>query len=142
MRVPSRRDNFFRILIFGSITLIIAPLVVIYMNEGMSNNFLIASILLLLIAGFILWMWNFTYYEIKENKIFYKSGPIKGKVPIANIKTIQLNKTAFIGLKFGMARNGMIIQSSSHTDLYISPREAALFLKEILKINPNIRVTQ
>ncbi|MFD1551004.1 PH domain-containing protein [Putridiphycobacter roseus] len=141
MKVPSRRDNFFRFLIFGSITLIIIPLIVIYSNEGFSNSFFIASVLLMLIAGFILWMWHSTFYEVKENKIFYQSGPIKGKLPIENIQTIQLNKTALVGLKIGMARKGMIIQSTSHNDLYITPSKANIFLKEILKINPNIQVT-
>ncbi|MDX1350761.1 MAG: PH domain-containing protein [Putridiphycobacter sp.] len=142
MKVNSRRDNFFRVLVFGSIFICIAPLFFVYKRDGLTNEFIFGSLIIMAIAGLLLWIWHHTYYRVENNHLIYHSGPFKGKIDIEDIKKITVNKTSYVGLKFGLARNGIIIESTTHMDLYISPQNAGAFLKKIVEINPAITLSK
>ena len=140
MKIRSRRDNFFRVLIFGAIFICLAPMWFVYQRDGMTTEFLISSIVIMAMAGLLLWVWHHTYYNLNETHIVYHSGPFKGKIQIDKIQQITINKTSFIGLKFGLARNGMIIASSTHMDLYITPTQPQDFVKKLMEVNPEIEI--
>ena len=42
-----------------------------------------------LVAGMFVWILLDTKYKIKENKLFYCSGPIRGSMKIADIRKIE-----------------------------------------------------
>ena len=95
----------------------------------------------MIMAGLLLWVWHHTYYTIDEGTLKFNSGPFKGKIEIEKIEKITINKTSFGGLKFGLARNGIIITSASHSDLYITPVDPKAFIDSILETNTNIKLT-
>ncbi len=141
MKIPSRRDNFFRTLLFGSIFICFAPMAFVYQQNGFTLEFLIGLLVIMTVTGLLIWVWHHTYYVIDKRILKFNSGPFKGKIEIENIEKITLNRTSFVGLKFGLARNGIIISSSSHSDLYITPVHPKAFLDSILEINAQITLT-
>lgn len=95
-----------------------------------------------LVAGMFIWMLLDTKYRIKENKLFYCSGPIRGNIKIANIRKIERwNKwyvTSFI--KPALSNDGLIIHYEKFDDIYISPKNKEEFITALLEINPEIEV--
>jgi hypothetical protein len=46
----------------------------------------------------------------------------------------------WVGRKFGLASKGMIISYNRFDEIYFTPKEQDLFLEELQKINPNIKI--
>ena len=90
----------------------------------------------------LIWILLDTKYILKENKIFYNSGPFRGTIDIKNIRKIQHHSGIIVPVTFKPALNtkGLIIHYNSFDDIYISPKQEDLFLKELLKVNPNIEI--
>jgi hypothetical protein len=91
----------------------------------------------------LIWILLDTKYILKENKIFYNSGPFRGTIAIENIRKIQRHSGIIVPVTFKPALNtkGLIIHYNSFDDIYISPKKEDLFLEELLKVNPNIEIT-
>ncbi len=103
----------------------------------------LAPILILsLVIALLLWTLLDTRYVVNEAFLLYRSGPFRGKIAIQNIKKI----TYFSGfnipvtMKPALDYKGFIVQYNSFDDVFISPKNADLFIAEILKINPEIEV--
>ena len=141
MKFKSRRDNFFRILLFGAIFICFAPMTFVYQSNGLTDQFLISLLIIMAITGLLLWIWHHTHYKIDQEFIAFYSGPFKGKVEIDKIDKLVINKTSYVGLKYGLARKGLIVESSTHSDLYISPINPQEFVKLLLEQNPNIKIS-
>ena len=103
----------------------------------LKNHAIMITIILALI-----WILLDTKYILKENKIFYNSGPFRGTIDIKNIRKIQHHSGIIVPVTFKPALNtkGLIIHYNSFDDIYISPKQEDLFLKELLKVNPNIEI--
>lgn len=140
MKIPSRRDNFFRVIIFGAIFICVAPMCFVYMRDGITFQFLVSGSIIMALAGLMIWVWHHTYYMLTEENLKYFSGPFRGKIAIDNIKTITINKTSYVGLKFGLARNGLIIETSANMDLYISPTNPQDFVRQLKAKKPDIQI--
>ena len=99
------------------------------------------SIMTLIIATLI-WILFDTKYSIKEGIIYFNSGPFRGNININSIKKIERHSGIIVPVTFKPALNfkGLIIHYNSFDDIYISPVEEALFLEELLKVNPNILI--
>ena len=94
------------------------------------------------IVASLIWILLDTKYLLKENKIFYNSGPFRGVIAIDSIKRITHHSGIIVPVTFKPALNtkGLIIHYNSFDDIYISPKQQDLFLEELLKVNPNIEI--
>lgn len=126
---------FLVMVVFGSIASFFVE------NEGEKMPIAI-SIFLVVISGFIIWMLFDTKYQIKEQKLHYYCGPMRGKIDILQIHKIENAKTWLVGttLKPALGSYGVIIYHSKFDDIYISPKRKSEFVAELLKINPNIQI--
>ena len=99
-----------------------------------------AIVILIIIA--LIWILLDTKYILKENKIFYNSGPFRGSIAIESIIKIEHHSGIIVPVTFKPALNtkGLIIHYNSFDDIYISPKQESLFLEELLKVNPNIAI--
>lgn len=140
MIYKSRKDNFFRIILGGIGTCLVGFFVYLYFAEGFTNELLVTGIIFTIIIVFLFSLWTNTFFQIKDNRLVYSASFIKGKVEIKNITKITTQVTKFIGLKLGLARNGICIESSSHPDIYMTPEHEEKFISEILKINSSIKM--
>jgi Na+-driven multidrug efflux pump len=97
-------------------------------------------VLILAVPLFLLWILLHTYYVLENGELKYVSGPIRGSIKIADIKQVTANTTLWVGLKPATALNGIIVRYDNYNELYISPINNNRFLKELLKLNPQIIV--
>ncbi len=90
----------------------------------------------------LVWILLDTKYILKENKIFFYSGPFRGSIAIDSIKKITHHSGIIVPVTFKPALNtkGLIIHYNSFDDIYISPKQEELFLEELLKVNSNINI--
>ena len=88
----------------------------------------------------MIWAQFSTRYELKDQKLFYQSGPIKGQIEVERIREIIKGKSLWVGLKPAIARKGLIIKYDKYDEIYISPDSNDLFVNQILEMNPEIEV--
>lgn len=129
--------SFFWILIlFLTVTLFIPK------KESESSIYIFYAIVTPIIASLI-WILLDTKYVLKQNQLYYYSGPFRGKIEIDKIRKIK-NHSGWIvpvTMKPGLDINGLIVYYNQFDDIYISPKEKKEFLEALLRINPNIEIT-
>lgn len=142
MKFKSAKDPLFQFLNFGFIGFFIGYTFIQIRAVGFENyHFGWIDILTISVAGFLLWISIATNYELTSTELKYQSGPIRGKIALAEIKEIVVGKTLWVGLKPATARNGLIIKYGKYNEIYISPETNDAFVKEILELNSQIKIT-
>src|SRR5690606_17745437 len=123
------------------------------------NNILVnifISICCLGLAGFFLFLFD-TFYEINSDSLKLKSGISKEEISIHSIKEIDIIdsiwnfkiifKLSFMSLNSSnrmpaLGNRGIILKYENSEEVYISPELQEDFLKELLKINPEININR
>jgi hypothetical protein len=94
------------------------------------------------IVAILIWILLDTKYAIKEEIITFNSGPFRGKININSIRKIERHSGLIVPVTYKPALNtaGLIVYYNKYDEIYISPNQEAIFLEELLKINPKIEV--
>ncbi|MGO2358663.1 PH domain-containing protein [Mesonia sp.] len=140
MKFKSRKDTFFRVFIFVFSGLLLGIIFSRIFFAG-KYEFLWIDILLLVVVALLIWLYFGTKYELTQSELKYQSGPISGKIEIDEINEIIKGKSLWSGLKPATARNGLIIKYGKYDEIYISPKTNDRFVKKILELNENIKIT-
>ncbi|MEI7884143.1 MAG: PH domain-containing protein [Clostridia bacterium] len=99
MRIKSTVDKWFNILIFSIIVILLGS-VVIMPQEAMLLSFL----LIIPVIAFLLWIVFGTYYELREDYLYCKSGPFREKIYYDKIQTIKLSNNLFSSMALSSKR--------------------------------------
>ena len=137
----SRKDQLFIwiIIIVVSIMLILSISDIIL--SGLQLESFILLCINLAVSTLLFWIFFGTRYELDKKEIKYFCGPFKGKILISDIKEIKKNTTKWVGLKPATARKGLVIKYKKSNEIYISPDINDAFIKEILKLKANIKIS-
>ena len=142
MKFKSRKDVLFQVLGLGLMGVFIGFVLLRVFSNGYENyTFMWNDILMLAVAGFLMWLGLGTNYQLTQSELKYKSGPIRGKIQIHEIHEIIKGKTLWSGLKPATARHGLIIKYKKYHEIYISPQTNDSFVKKILELNSAIKIT-
>lgn len=99
----------------------------------------IALLVMLPIAGFMIWFWYSTGYLVVDGYILIKYGPIKKRGPIKEISKISKTKNPLSAPALSMDRLEIIY--GKHFDMaLVSPERQQEFIDLLLRENPNIRL--
>jgi hypothetical protein len=102
-------------------------------------------ILLFLLAstpfGLMLWIYLDTFYKIQGDNLMYHSAFLGGKITIGKIKEIKKDRTMWVGVRPALATRGLIIKYNTYDETYIAPEDNNELVDDLLKINPEIKVT-
>lgn len=139
MKFKSRKDISFKLFTIISISALMALETYTFLTDKYS--FGITDIVILLIIPILLWIYFGTYYKLTASNLEYTSGPMKGSIPVTKIKEIMVGKTMLSGLKPATAKKGLIIKYDIYNEIYITPKAKDSFIKRILEINPDIKIT-
>ena len=135
----ANRKGFINYLLIGSLIL---PIIVFLLDKGTFTEkpFILLPLLSPLIL--IFWIYFDTFYKIKNNELIYRSGFLRGKIEILNIKEIQKGKTMWSGIKPALARNGLIIKFNKYDEIYIAPENNDELISDLIKLNSEIKITE
>lgn len=143
VKYSSRIDGLFQGVFIFSTLLLLGTSVGLYVAGKSQTSHLIFHAINGLCIGLLIWSYKDTHYEIKGDALRYKSGPIKGQIPIAAIRKVEVGVTQWTGMKkMGLARRGLIITYHTYDDLYITPPSNEEFVAALLKLNPQIQVVR
>lgn len=138
MRFYSHKDRFAKIIFLGLIYLLFFLAGYAYIDKGLNNNFYAFLIVILLTNAFLYDIWIRTYYEIKDNTLFFRSGLFHGKTDIDKIVSLTKNKYLWSGFRPALSKQGVVLRYNKYSEVYISPNDLDRFIEEIKKINPTI----
>lgn len=142
MKFKSRKDAFFRILIIGSVVLFSGfPILGLAFGWIEKADFWVA-IPFIAITALFLWIYFGTHYILTDVELIYRSGPLRGKIKIDQVREIVKGKTLYAGIKPATASKGLIIRYGKYNEIYISPDSNASFVAEIRKRNPQILISE
>lgn len=140
MHFKSRNDSLY-LTIFGALIVFLIISSVYYIVNG--NNFwatFISTVVYIAIAALLIWILIGTSYTLQSDFLRYKTGPIKGKIPIEAIRSVEVGKTMYVGMKPATARHGIIVHYNAYDELYISPESNETFINELRKLNAAIEI--
>lgn len=124
---------------------LVAFMVAIMFFSYQENPISIVPVIIISLAiALIIWVLLDTRYVIKNNNLYYRSGPIRGRIDVKKIKTVQYYSGLNIPVntKPALDTKGYIISYNQFDAIYVSPKFTENFLAELLKINPRILVTR
>jgi hypothetical protein len=143
MKFESKKDILFSIIILGINTFLIGITIVGIVNGEMIKDEYWALILILAVVGLLFWLYFGTNYELtKGDGLIYRSGPLKGKISVNRITEIIKGKTLWVGFRPATSRKGLIVKYDKYNEIYISPKTNELFIKKILELNEQIKITE
>jgi hypothetical protein len=142
MKLFASSKNYYSAALIWIIAIGLLIVVFIKKPDAQEPSIYIFYAIILPIVGSLIWILLDTKYILKENKIFYNSGPFRGTIAIDSIKKIEHHSGIIVPVTFKPALNtkGLIIHYNSFDDIYISPNQENLFLEELLKVNPDIEI--
>jgi hypothetical protein len=114
------------------------------LEDGFTLPIILISIFhLVFIIFFVTILFN-TNYRIQNEELFCKSSVFRSKIKIKNIRKIEHHKGIIVPVtwKLGLSHIGIIITYNKYDDIYISPENVDLFIKDLLAINPTIEIIQ
>ncbi len=132
--------NAFTIVILWSVVLFMVAMLGYNFTKG---EFSIAPFIILALAtAMIIWVLLDTRYVIKNNFLLYRSGPFRGRIDISKIQKIKRHSGMFVpvSMKPALDTKGFIITINNFDDVFVSPKNSDIFLKEIQKINPKVEI--
>lgn len=138
MKFSSRKDILFTVLILG-VSFLLIGLTFLQLYQGKEWHW--ANLLVFAVIFLLLWIYFDTSYLLTKEHLIYKSGPIRGKINISDIREVEANKTLYVGIKPALARKGLIIKYNQYNEIYISPNTNTSFVKKLLELNAEIKVS-
>ena len=143
MKFKSRKDSFFRAVIFGLNAVLVGIIILILMNEETAKHAYWVLLPIAAVVGLLFWLFFGTHYELtQENGLVYQSGPIHGKIGLDRITEIIKGKTLWVGLRPATARKGLIVKYDKFNEIYISPDTNESFIEKILELKGHIKITE
>ena len=142
IKFRSRKDLFFSVLVFGIAGFCIWLGLLVMNDPDSDKGDRWGALFGFATMAFLLWIYFGTSYELSKGKLGYKSGPLRGEIEIAQIWEIVKNETLWCGIKPATAGKGLIIKYNKFDEIYISPKTNDSFLKEILRLNPMIKIVE
>jgi hypothetical protein len=114
------------------------------LEEGFTLPIILISIFHLVFVIFFITILFNTNYTIQNDELLCKSSVFRSKIKIKNIRKIEHHKGIIVPVtwKLGLSHIGIIITYNKYDDIYISPENVDLFIKDLLAINPTIEIIQ
>lgn len=143
MKFESKKDMLFSVIILGLNAFFITIIVLGLINGEIKQQEYWPLVVIFGVVILIFWLFFGTNYKLtKQDGLIYKCGPLKGQIKIEDITQITKGKTLWVGLKPATSRNGLIIKYNKYDEIYISPKTNETFIKKILELNSNIKITE
>lgn len=134
-----KRKGFINYLLIGAVGL---PIAIFFLDKGtfMEKPFILLPLLTPIILVF--WIYFDTLYTIKDKKLIYRSGFLRGEIDTSAIVEIIQGRTLRIAFKTALSKNGLIIKFNAHEIVYTAPENSEEMISDLLKLNPEIRITR
>ncbi len=128
MKIKAKKDNWINIGFLFMIAVLISSVMIVERNER-----LILAILVIPCIGLLLWIYFGTYYELRDEVLFCKSGPFYEKIRYDSIKSIKLCENFMSSMALSRQRIEIKQHKKNYVlgTTYISPVDRENFMIEL-----------
>ena len=128
MRMKSKIDLWIKIAIWLSVVSCTLIVIVLPQEERVIGYAICIPIILC-----ILWIYFGTYYELREDHLYVKSGPFIGRIAYEKIKSIKFSRNLTSSMALSIDRIEIRQHGKGYITgtTYISPEEREEFMKEL-----------
>ena len=140
MVFKSEKGTFFKLIILLGTFIVLAKMTFKIMSDKIDLKHFIGDIFFSILLGYLIWIYFDTKYELTKTELRYKSGLTKGKIKLDKIKTVEIGKYLLKGTRVATSHNGLTLRFNDKNEIYISPENNELFIKQLIKLNNKIKV--
>ncbi|MGA2331194.1 MAG: PH domain-containing protein [Syntrophales bacterium] len=137
---PSKRDGWIVILLWAIVAVMLFAAGNLWRAPAPFAFRLPISVLLILLAAFVLWTLYGTRYTLTESTLIIQSGPFRWIIDLAAITEVFPTRNALsspacsldrLHIRYGKSRPGMVI----------SPQDKAGFLRDLVVWSPGLKLS-
>ena len=96
----------------------------------------------LMTSAFFTWIWFGTVYRVDKEFLSYRSGPLRGMIPIKKIREINPHVCAWCGVRPALSFEYLRIRYNMYDEVFIAPKDEEIFIEDMKDINPEIIITE
>ena len=134
MIYKSKKDILIGVVIWGvALFLLYGIYQAVFIDVNIVGAVVMTALLVLLVS-----FWFRTIYKIEEDILHIYYGPFRFQVVISEITSIRHAKNIFTGPSLSIER--IEITYSNYNVIQISPKEKETLVKQLLQMNPNIKI--
>ena len=134
MIYKSKKDSLIGVVIWGVVLFLLYGIYnAVFIEENLIGAVVMTALLVLLVC-----FWFRTIYKIEGDVLHIYYGPFRFQVIISEITSIRHAKNIFTGPALSIER--IEITYSNYRIIQISPKEKEKFVKELMKMNSNIKI--
>lgn len=136
MRIRSNVDWWIALLIWFAIAIMFFS-----MLAAKSNDRTLVYLISLPSLGFMLWIYFGTYYELRDEYLYCRSGPFVTHVLYTSVKTIKLSRNPISSMALSTKRIEITYASKNFFGglVYISPIDREGFMAQLLERCPQAK---
>jgi len=144
MKFKVKRDTSFTLLMI--IILIIVDSIIFiptfFVDDHTSWDWVALVLIAFLTTAFLIWIWADIRYEMREDYLFVKGGPFRSRIAYNDITRITMSKNIWFGYRLLASMDAIEIHYKTGLlgSVKISPEEKEVFIEELKKRNPSIKV--
>ncbi|MGA1340618.1 MAG: PH domain-containing protein [Flavobacteriaceae bacterium] len=139
LRISSRKDTAFTVVMGGTVLFCFA-LAIPLLYQPLNRETMLGGVVILVSNALLLWLWLGTSYSLSDTHLGWKSGPLRGCIPLKDIKKITVGKTLWVGMRPATALGGLIIHYQAYEEIYISPKDQEAFVALLESRVPDLKV--
>lgn len=137
MKFQPRRDLWLSIVMWSCVAVLcVSGLTPLFFEGAGIVGGTIIFMLCFTFAGVSAWLWVNTYYEIREEDLYLRSGPIKKTIPLTSIYAVIPTKSVLSSMATSSRR--LEIKYGKYDFVHISPLNEEAFIKELMIRCPNL----
>ena len=104
------------------------------------NERLISGLISGLTAALLVWILRETYYELNEDHLFCRSGPITARIPYDQIRSVRLSNSWLSSIALSVRRIEIVWNDKAGRPktVLISPIDREEFMRRLLEKCPHI----
>lgn len=135
MRAKSKIDFWFRVLIWGTVLIMLVSIMVVPQN-GKTIGYAVGVPMIC----FVLWIYFGTYYEFRDEYLYCRSGPFVEKIVYDKIKSVKLSQNMLSSMALSTKRIEIRQHGKGYITgtTYISPVNREEFMMELIRRCKNI----
>ncbi len=135
----SSKNTVIIVILWGLVSIL---LTILYVTIQSGERNILSIAVIVVTALMIIWILVDTRYLIKNQDLFYRSGPFRGKINVLEIYKIEnfIGNNPPVTTKPALDNKGFIIYYQKTKSIFISPNNEIEFLKLLLFINKDITI--
>ncbi|MGZ6240495.1 MAG: PH domain-containing protein [Syntrophales bacterium] len=135
---PSKRDGWIVTLLWSVVTIMLFAAGNLWRAPAPFAFRLMISVLLILVAAFVLWTLYGTRYTLTERTLIVQSGPFRWVIDLESITEVFPTRNSLSSPACSLDR--LHIRYGKSRGIMLSPQDKAGFLRDLVVISPGLKL--